>query len=118
MMLKTLATVAAAAGLLAMTAGAPTVHAQPGPDNGHAWVMQNGQWVWSPNLNVKNSERYSRLVASNSAFRQARMRKECGPITDPQLHEQCISSFNENGSTAYGSSAEPGQRGYHSNSGR
>jgi hypothetical protein len=26
-------------------------------------------------------------------FRQARMRKECGPITDPQLHHQCLESF-------------------------
>ncbi len=117
MMLKTLATVAAAAGLLAMTTGVPTVHAQPGPDNGNAWVMKNGEWVWSPSLNVRNSEHYSRLVASNSSFRQARMRKECGPITDPQLHEQCISSFNENGSTAYGSSVGP-RKQYNNYSGR
>ncbi len=118
MILKTLATVAAAAGLLAMTTGVPTVHAQPGPDNGNAWVMQNGEWVWSPSVNVKNSERYERLVQSNHGFRQTRMRKECGPISDPQLHEQCIASFNENEATAYGSSVEPRHHRYRSYSGR
>jgi hypothetical protein len=40
--------------------------------------------------NVVQSERYDRLLETNRAFRQARMRKECGPITDPQLHQQCL----------------------------
>jgi hypothetical protein len=40
--------------------------------------------------NVIQSERYDRLLETNRAFRQARMRKECGPITDPQLHQQCL----------------------------
>jgi hypothetical protein len=93
MMLKTLATAAAAAGLLAMTAVVPAAQAQPGPDNGNAWVMRNGEWVWSPRLNIINSEHYSRLVATDPAFRHSRMRVECGPITDPMLHQQCIQSF-------------------------
>ncbi|MGA8760068.1 MAG: hypothetical protein WB611_27875 [Stellaceae bacterium] len=117
MMLKTLAGAIAVAGLLATTSVVPAAQAQPGPDNGHAWVLQNGQWVWSPRLNVKNSERYARLVQTDPAFRQARMRKECGPITDPNLREQCIASFNGNEGTAYGSSTEPNQ-GYRSNYGR
>ena len=106
MMLKTLATVAAAAGLMAMAAGTPAAQAQPAPDNGHAWVLQNGEWVWLPQVNVRNSQRYSELVQHDRWFRDARMRKECGPITDPQLHQQCLDSFAQgSGSTpAYGSS--------------
>ena len=48
---------------------------------------------WSPQRNVAESEHYDRLLKENPAFRQARMRKECGPITDPQLHQQCLDSF-------------------------
>jgi len=106
MLIKTLATVAAAVGLMAMTAVVPAAKAQPGPDNGNAWVMQNGEWVWSPRLNVINSHRYSELVQHNRSFRQARMQKECGPIEDPQLHQQCLDSFAQAGSgnESYGSS--------------
>jgi hypothetical protein len=95
MMLKTLATAAAVAGLMAMTAVVPAAQAQPGPDNGRAWVYQNGEWVWSPRLNIIHSEHYSRLVATNPAFRHARERIECGPITDPGLNQQCIQSFEQ-----------------------
>jgi hypothetical protein len=49
---------------------------------------------WSAHQNVVSSQRYTHLVRTNRAFRDARMRKECGPITDPQLHQQCIASFN------------------------
>ena len=35
---------------------------------------------------------YERLLRTNPAFRQARMGKECGPITDPQLHQSCLAS--------------------------
>jgi hypothetical protein len=48
---------------------------------------------WSAQRNVAESEQYDRLLKGNPAFRQARMRKECGPITDPQLHQQCVDSF-------------------------
>ena len=48
---------------------------------------------WSPQRNVAESEHYDRLLKENPAFRQARIRKECGPITDPQLHQQCLDSF-------------------------
>jgi hypothetical protein len=43
--------------------------------------------------NVIQSERYDRLLESNRSFRQARMRRECGPITDPQLRRSCLGSF-------------------------
>src|SRR5271166_1991614 len=45
---------------------------------------------WSAGRNVTESQHYDRLLESNRGFRQARMRKECGPITDPQLREQCL----------------------------
>jgi hypothetical protein len=48
---------------------------------------------WSAQRNVTESEQYDRLLKGNPAFRQARMRKECGPITDPQLHRECLDSF-------------------------
>jgi len=48
---------------------------------------------WSPQRNVAESAQYDRLLKESPAFRQARMRKECGPITDPQLHQQCLDSF-------------------------
>ena len=96
MLLKTLAAATAAAGLLAMAAAVPAAQAQPGPDNGHAWVYQNGHWVWSPRLNLIHSERYSRLVATNPGFRAQRERIECGPITDPVLHQNCLNTFAQN----------------------
>jgi hypothetical protein len=43
--------------------------------------------------NVVQSERYDRLLETNGSFRQARMRRECGPITDPQLRQSCLDSF-------------------------
>jgi hypothetical protein len=51
--------------------------------------------TWSARQNVIQSERYTRALETNRAFREARMRKECGPITDPQLHQQCLASFQE-----------------------
>jgi hypothetical protein len=120
MMLKTLAGAIAVAGLLATASVVPAAPAQPGPDNGHAWVLQNGQWVWSPQVNIRQSERYHSLVSRNRGFREARMRRECGPITDPDLHQRCLqsfaeyspygehtSAFNTGGAPSYGSSAAP-----------
>src|SRR6516165_2667950 len=46
--------------------------------------------------NVIQSERYDRLLETNRSFRQARMRRECGPITDPQLRQSCLNSFAQN----------------------
>lgn len=70
---------------------------------------------WSARQNVIESERYDRLLEKNPAFRQARMREECGPITDPALHQSCLASFNQ--SEPYvGSSAPP--RHYRSGAGR
>ena len=43
--------------------------------------------------NVKQSEQYERAVCGNKAFRDKRIKQECGPITDPQLHESCVATF-------------------------
>ena len=45
--------------------------------------------------NIIQSEHYDRLLGTNRSFRQARMRRECGPITDPQLHQSCLDSFSQ-----------------------
>jgi hypothetical protein len=102
MMRKTLASLAVAAGCLTMAAGIPAVLAMQ-PDQ----VITNGpqssgvedSGTWSARANVIQSERYQRLVDDNAAFRRARMIKECTPVTDPQLHEQCVASFNHDSST-------------------
>ena len=51
---------------------------------------------WSARQNVIDSQRYDRLLQTSRSFREARMRRECGPITDPQLHASCLASFNQN----------------------
>lgn len=50
---------------------------------------------WSARQNVVASQRYDRMLETSRGFREARMRKECGPITDPQLHQQCLASFTQ-----------------------
>ena len=47
----------------------------------------------NPALNNAESARYDRMLEISPGFRQARMRRECGPITDPQLRENCFASF-------------------------
>ena len=44
--------------------------------------------------NVRESKQYNAVMRSNPGFRQKRMQLECGPITDPQLHASCMSSFS------------------------
>ena len=66
----------------------------------------------SPQQNVVESKQYEQLLRTNPAFRQARMKKECRPITDPQLHESCIASFEQ-----YVGSSKPA-RHYHTSAGR
>ena len=47
----------------------------------------------SASENVRQSQQYEQALRANPAFRAKRMQQECGPITDPQLHEQCVASF-------------------------
>jgi hypothetical protein len=58
-----------------------TVGAQPAPtDPGAA-------------ANVRQSRQYDQAIEKNKSFRAKRLKEECGPITDPQLHASCVSSF-------------------------
>ena len=50
----------------------------------------------SAQQNVRESEQYEALLCSNAAFRNKRIAQECGPITDPQLHQNCVASFQCN----------------------
>ena len=50
---------------------------------------------WSARRNVIESRHYDRLLQVSPGFRHARMRRECGPISDPQLRSSCLSSFNQ-----------------------
>jgi hypothetical protein len=68
----------AAAVLLVLTGSA---FAQPMPTNPEA------------RENVVKSERYSQVLRTSPAFRAKRIQEECGPVTDPQLHAQCVASF-------------------------
>ena len=62
---------------------------------------------WSARRNNIASAHYDRLLQSSMGFRQARMRKECGPIGDPQLHQQCLASFDQYEPPMVGSSIPP-----------
>src|SRR5215831_13479697 len=52
------------------------------------------QSLETPAENVRRSEWYDHLLSTNAHFRAYRMRKECGPISDPELHQSCLASFN------------------------
>jgi hypothetical protein len=69
----------------------------------------------SARQNVVKSQRYDRMLETNRAFRQARMRKECGPISDRQLRADCLASFAQD-EPFVGSSST--RRSYSSGSGR
>jgi hypothetical protein len=78
--------------------GPQTSYAAPGDitelvTNGPQSNIEARQPNWSPQQNLVQSRRYTRLVETDPAFRDARMRKECGPVTDPQLREECVASF-------------------------
>jgi hypothetical protein len=53
-----------------------------------------GDFNWSARQNVVDSDRYERLIHTNPAFRDARIRKECGSITEPDLYRQCVATFH------------------------
>ena len=80
----------------------------------HAPIANSGDVseAGSAQRNVIESKQYEQLLRTNPAFRQARMKKECRPITDPQLHQSCLASFER-----YAGSSKP-PRHYHSSSGR
>jgi len=73
----------AAALLLAFT-GHVSAQTQTPPDPGAA-------------ANVRQSQTYEQVLQSNPSFRAKRMQEECGPVTDPELHANCVASFGGDG---------------------
>ena len=87
-----------------------------GADSEHAACLTNGPQAstgdfgdWSAPRNNTESAHYERLLQTSPGFRHARMRKECGPITDAQLRAQCMASFGEFAPIWSGSSMPPSQ---------
>jgi hypothetical protein len=74
------------AGLAALAAtsvlAAPVPHKAP-----------HQKWHETPAQNMSKSQQYDYLVSTNAGFRNARVRKECGPIGDPELRASCVGSF-------------------------
>ena len=93
----TLAMVAACLAAIAITPAAQAQAQRRSVTVKHAPVVNPGDVSasWSARENVIESKQYERLLQTNPAFRQARMRRECGPISDPQLHASCLASFNQ-----------------------
>lgn len=91
----------AASAFVALTGAVPAAHAQIAPPPARVDIYTNGPQAdqgdnpanWSARQNVADSERYERLVHTSPAFRAARIQKECGPITELSLYQQCVDSF-------------------------
>ncbi len=98
MIIKTTSLAFAAACVIAVSA-VPAAHAQTvaGTElvtNGPQTDPGDMSSSWSARQNVVDSQRYDRLLQTSRGFREARMREECGPITDPQLRADCLASFD------------------------
>jgi hypothetical protein len=123
MLLKTATSLAFATACLTAVATLPAHAQMAAPGAPGTEVVTNGPQTdsgdrspsWSARRNVIESQRYDRLLETNRGFRQARMRKECGPITDPELRQQCVASFGQD-EPYMGSSAS--RRNYRTESGR
>ena len=117
MMNKKVTSLAFAAGCALAMAAMPSANAQqyyPGPQPIPEQTLTNGPQAsrgdygdWSARRNVIESAHYDRLLQTSPGFRMARMRKECGPISDPQLHAQCMGSFDQFEPAMVGSSMPP-----------
>jgi hypothetical protein len=73
-----------AAALLIASAGHISAQTGTPPDPGAA-------------ANVRQSQQYEQVLRSNPSFRAKRMQQECGPVTDPELHANCVASFGGDG---------------------
>jgi len=125
MLMKTMTSLAFAAACLTTIGALPGTPAQAATHSRHRGYDAP---AWSPVQNIKESERYDRLVATDPTFHRMRIRIECGPVADPVLRQQCIDSFQQEvqawydgqtqamystalnelkGSVAYGSSTPP-----------
>jgi hypothetical protein len=110
MIRKTVTSLAFVAGCALAFGAMPTAQAQ----NYNPELVTNGPQVsrgdfggWSARRNNFASARYDRLLQTSMGFRQARMRKECGSIRDPQLHGQCMASFDQYEPVMVGSTTPP-----------
>ena len=84
---------------LAGVATASTAHAQAQRRTvtvKHAPIVSPGDVSesWSSQQNIIASKQYEQLLRTNPAFRKARMQKECGGITDAELRQSCLASFD------------------------
>lgn len=111
MVSKSVLSLALAAGTVLALGTMPSAHAQMMADQ---QMITNGPQAstgdygdWSSRANVIQSAHYDRLLETNLAFRHSRERKECGPIGDPQMRDQCLASFQQYEPTMYGSSVAP-----------
>jgi len=103
MLLKTATSFAFATACLTAVATLPAHAQMAAPAAPGTEVVTNGPQTnpgdmtpsWSARRNVIQSQHYDRLLETNRGFRQARMRKECGPITDPELRQQCLATFRQ-----------------------
>ena len=43
--------------------------------------------------NQRESKSYDAMLKANPGYRNSRAEKECGPITDDRLRQQCMASF-------------------------
>jgi hypothetical protein len=98
MMSKTVTSLAFAAAFAVALGAMPTAQAQYYQNE----LVTNGPQAsrgdfgdWSARRNVIESRHYDQLLQTNWRFRHARMRKECGPISDPQLRSSCAASFDQ-----------------------
>jgi len=98
---KSVTTLAFAALCLAALTASPAAIAQQLVTNGPR-ASRGDFGDWSAARNVMQSRHYDRLLEVSPGFRHYRMRKECGPIHDPQLHQDCLASFQQYEPVGYG----------------
>ena len=73
----------------------PQGSAAYGSAPGYSGSQSSAPQSASARRNVIESHQYDRALDTNRGFRQTRMRKECGPITDPELRQSCLASFSQ-----------------------
>ena len=61
----------------------------------------------SAEQNVRESQQYERLLCTNPSFRAKRIAQECGPVTDRQMHDNCVASFQCGGPSSRRSNRAP-----------
>ena len=117
MISKTLTSLAFAAGCVLALGAMPPAQAQTQMVTNGPQASTGDYGDWSARQNVIESRHYDRLLQTNMGFRHFRERKECGPITDPQLRDQCLASFQQYEPTMYGSSMAPGNHRHYRGAG-